>query len=438
MNYLFENVSAVTMDEDKPLIEDAYVAVTGGKISHVGGDKPAFTAGYEKINGRGKVLMPGLINAHTHMPMTLMRGYADDYGLQTWLNEYIFPAEAKLDGRSVKAGTLLGMAEAIMSGTTSFSDTYYFCDEIIECVVESGMKANISRSLVSTGEESDFKAHTGFKEMRALVERWQGEDAGRIIIEAGIHAEYTSHPRLWRSAADYAAENGLGMHVHLSETESEHAACIEKYGKTPAEILGENGVWDVRALAAHGVWLSDGDMELLSRKGVVVVHNPISNGKLGSGVCRVPELMKAGVNLALGTDSVSSNNSHDMFEEMKTAVIMQRGARRDVQALKKRDVLRMATLGGAGAQGRKAQCGCIRTGMDADLILLGFEKPGLIPCHDILSSLVFSASGSDVCLNMVRGKILYRDGDFLTLDIEKIVSEVRDYAVPRIFGKRSN
>lgn len=430
MDYLFKNATVV---RPEGILKNVYVAVKDGKIFSIGNEFAENIDNYEIIDAENKVILPGLINAHTHIPMTLLRGYADDYDLHTWLNDYIFPAEAKLDSRSVKAGSLLGIAEAIMSGTTSFSDMYYFCDDIIEAVLETGMKANVSRGLSLFGD-FDKNTHQGFCELKSMKERWHKFDNGRIIIEASIHAEYTSDERLWRCVADYAMENELGIQVHLSETKSEHEECIKKYRKTPTELFLDAGVWDTRAIAAHGVHVTDSDMDILASKNVNIVHNPVSNGKLGSGICRVPELIKKGINVALGTDGVSSNNSHDMFEEMKTAILLQRASRLTPSALSKWDVFKMATVNGAKAQGRADECGEIKEGMDADIILLDFNKPRLVPCNDAVSNIVFSASGGEVCLTMCRGEILYQNGELKTLDLEKVLWEVRNYAVPKVLN----
>jgi len=415
---LIRNVTAVTMDGENTVLQNADIAIRDGKLVSVG--PPSGEQAGTVIDGTGKVAMPGLINAHTHLPMTLLRGYADDYDLQTWLNDYIFPAEDRMDARCARVGTDLALAECLMNGTTSVSDAYFFSGEIARSVAESGMKANIARSLSWFEDTLDFQAWHKAGELRDLVEKWHGYDHGRILAETSIHAEYTSTPALWDALADYAREKGLGMNVHLSETEREQTACLQKYGKTPTRLFLEHGVWDGRALAAHCIWLTPEDVDILREKNVTAVHNPVSNGKLASGVCDVRRLLDAGLNVALGTDGVSSNNSHDMFEEIKAALLLQRLKHRDAQALSRTEALRLATLGGAVAQGRETECGALVPGMDADLILLDFTRPNLVPCTDVLSNLAFSACGRDVCLTMVRGRVLYRDGEFLTIDMERV------------------
>jgi len=430
---LFSNVATVTMDDLSPVLENSFVHVSDGKISYVGIQRPDLFSG-EEIDGRNKVLMPGLINCHTHVPMTILRGYADDYDLQTWLFKHIIPIEDKLDARCVRYGTLLGLSELLASGTTSFSDMYYFCEEILKDVDECGIKANIARGTVLSSDNFDFETHPACMDLRKLNKIWHGHDRGRIKIDAAIHAEYTSSPKVWSAVSNYALENGLGMHIHLSETRSEQDACVAKYGCTPAQILDRSGVWKPRATAAHCVWVTEKDMDLLAERGVSPVHNPVSNLKLASGVAPVPDMLKRGMNVALGTDSVASNNSHDLFEEIKTAAILHKGISGDPLIVNAYQALKLATQNGARAQGRDAECGKIAVGMDADLILLDFDKPHLFPCHNVISNIVYSARGSDVALTMVRGRILYRNGEFTTIDMDKVHHELKEYALPKLFG----
>ncbi len=434
MELLFCDVCAVTMS-DEGVINNAYVGVDDGKIVYIGQKEPEGVYVKRRISGKNKVLMPGLINTHTHIPMTLLRGYADDYALQDWLNNHIFPAEDRLDMRSVSAGVYTGLAEMIATGTTSFSDSYFFCEVIAEAVDKSGIKANIARSVTNFGNEVRLMEFTGTREEVELKEKWHMADGGRIRIDAAIHAEYTTSESLWREIGGYAKEQGLIMQVHLSETKTEHDGCIEKYKKTPAQLFCDAGVFDVKTVAAHCVWVSDEDVEIFREKGVTVAHNPVSNLKLASGVARVPYMMEHGVNVGLGTDGVASNNSFDMFEEIKLAAILHKGNSLDPTVVSACQALELATVNGAIAQGRQHECGKIRCGMDADMVLVDFDKPHLTPCHNPISNLVYAARGTDVCMTMVRGKILYENGEFTTIDWEKVKSELSGYGVPKICGK---
>ena len=432
MDTLFSNVTVVTMDEELRVLFSAFVGVTDGKISYLSRKAPQEQP-KKIINGEGMVLMPGLINCHTHLAMSPLRGYADDVELSTWLNDYIFPREDRLDGRCVKAATLLSLAECLRFGTTSVSDMYYFCDEIAEAVAQSGIKANLSRAVTFFGEDFDFEKDHRCQEMVALKEKWHNFDNGRIKVEASIHGEYTSDYRVWDAVSEYAINEGIGMHVHLSETQAEHEACKERCGLTPAQVLDCHHVFDVPAIAAHCVWLEPEDMRLLARRKVSAVHNPSSNLKLASGCARVEDMIKAGMNVALGTDSSASNNNLDMFKEIRAATLMAKGASLDPKALPAQAAVMMATVCGARAQHREAECGMIKLGMDADLILLDFTQPHLMPCHSVLSHLAYAVSGSDVVMTMVRGEILYAAGKYLTIDLDAVVKELAEYVMPKLF-----
>ncbi|MEG1073350.1 MAG: amidohydrolase family protein, partial [Oscillospiraceae bacterium] len=258
-----------------------------------------------------------------------------------------------------------------------------------------------------------------------------GYNDGQIRVDACLHGEYTSNHKLWEAMAQFARDRDLGMHVHLSETKLEHEECIQRNGMTPAATFAKYGVFDTPTIAAHCVWTTPEDWDILASHGVTAVHNPASNLKLGSGIAKIPAMKKAGVNIALGTDGASSNNTTDMFSDMKLAALLHNGATCDPAALTAYDALEMATKNGGIALGRKT--GKIQAGYDADLILVDFNRPHLIPCHDVIENLVYAAHGSDVTMTMARGKVLYRDGKFLTLDVEKIQREVTDYALPLLF-----
>ena len=422
------------MNDNLDVLFNAFVGVTDGKISHVSRTAPQEQPA-QIIDGTGMVLMPGLINCHTHLPMTLLRGYADDYDLQTWLTEHIFPREERLDDRAVKAATLLGIAECLRFGVTSVSEMYDHVDAIAEAVAETGIKANISRgTTMFIGDDFDFETFPACQELVAAKEKWHGYDSGRIQIEACIHGEYTSTYQLWDALSEFAINEGIGMHVHLSETKSEHESCLDKNGLTPAQTLDCHNVWKTRAIAAHCVWLEEEDRKLLAKRGVSAVHCPVSNLKLGSGTADVMAMVKDGMNVCLGTDGCASNNNLDLFEEIKAAALTAKGRKCDPTALNAKAALLMATVCGAKAQGRENECGQIKVGMDADLIMLDFTQPHLIPTHDVISSLVYSASGHDVVMTMVRGSVLYAAGKYATIDLNAVVKELAEYAMPKVFS----
>lgn len=435
MELLIKNVTAVTMEAHEPVIEHCNIGVDGGKIVWVGSGLPAEEAD-RVIDGAGRIAMPGLVNTHTHIPMTLLRGYADDYALQEWLHEHIFPAEHNLDARCVRAGALLGLAEAIRFGTTSITEMYFKLPSLADACYKAGIKANLCNGATCFDAAAyDFDKAGETAEMREMLKTWHGADGGRIRLDVGIHAEYTSFPALWRANADFAAEHGLNMHVHVSETEQEHRECVARWGVTPVRALAEQGVFDTRATAAHCVWITEEDMDLLAEKQATVAHNPVSNLKLASGVAPVTAMRARGLNVALGTDGVASNNSHDLFEEIKLCALLQKGVGRDPRAMPALEALRCATTAGAFAQRRENECGVLRRGMDADLILVDCSGPAVQPVHAAPSALCYAATGREVCLTMVRGKILYENGEYTTIDLERALHEVRDYAVPHMLGR---
>ena len=358
--------------------------------------------------------------------------------------EHILPELAKVESDEKIGGVLilvntiggdvscgLALAEMIASGVTTIADMYGHTDAVAQEVAASGISANLCCGGVQFTDTFDPATHHDCVVQRELTEKWHGYNDGQILVDASIHGEYTSHHPLWQWMADYAREHGLGMHVHISETRTEHAECLARHGKTPIQVLNDYGVWDVRAIAAHCVWTTPEDWSVMASKGVSAIHNPMSNLKLGSGIAPVPAMGKAGVNVCLGTDGVSSNNCTDFFGDMKLAAILHNGANCDPLALLPIDALRMATVNGGKALGRLT--GRIEGGYDADLILVDFSHLNLTPCHSVISNLAYAAHGSDVCMNMARGKVIYRDGDFLTIDIDRVKREVADYALPLLF-----
>lgn len=419
---LFDRVSVLLPDGS--VLKGGCVGVAGGRISHVGMERPAGEVS-SVVTGPNLVLMPGFVNAHTHVPMSLLRGFADDHELHDWLFNYIFPAENKLDDRLVGLGARLSMLELAASGTTAFIDMYDHCMAIAEAACEAGLSANISRGCNQLTDDLLLGNSRCFRETRELVERWHGHDDGRIRIDASIHAEYTSDARYHLPMAEYASENSLRLHIHISETKKEHDECkARNNGLTPAQVMNRSGLWNQGGVAAHCVWAEDADMDIFAIRGVSAVHNPVSNFKLASGAARVPEMRARGVNVALGTDGMASNNSHDMFEEMKLASM----AQMKIGAVTAGDSLRMAAQGGAEAAGRGAETGRIEAGYYADLAVIDFDKPHLTPCHHVPSHLVYAARAGDVFMTMARGRVVYRDGEFFTLDRERILYEARSMA----------
>lgn len=434
MSVLFSNVTVLTMDGSRTPLKNAFVSVEGDKITSVGQERPQ--GDFDRvIDGKGKLLMPGFVNAHTHLPMTLMRGYGGGHDLQSWLHDYIFPAEAKLDDRAVAAGTDLGLAEMIATGVTCVADMYMHTPTIAQRIVKAGLSGNLSCGGVYFGSPEDFSEDNcnDCRNQRVLTEQWHKYNNGQIRVDASIHGEYTSNAPLWKWMADYAKEHGLRMHVHASETVSEHEGSLSRNGKTPIQTLNEYGVWDNGGIAAHCVYTTAEDWALMGEKDVTCVHNPWSNLKLGSGIAPTPELKAAGVNVALGSDGMSSHNGADLFSDMKLAACLPCGAGRNPMAMGAWDVLEMATVNGAKALGR-TDTGRVAVGCVADLILVDCSAPNMTPCHDPAENLVFSARPSNVVMNMARGQVIYENGVFLTIDLDRVRAEVEGYALPLLFG----
>lgn len=436
MDLLISNVTIVTMDEAMTVLFGAHLGVTGTKISYLGKPAPQQTP-RKIIDGTGMVLMPGLINCHTHLATSLLRGAAEDCGPGQWLEEYIFPRTDHMDARSARAGVQLALAECIRFGITSVSDLYSFPEVTAEAVAEAGLKANIALPLALFADESqefDFETDPACRQFRETVEKWNGYDNGRIKIDAGLQGEYTGNYKLWEALSDYAAEQGLGLQLHLSEGQEEHTRCLDRTGLTPTELLDCHRVFRVPVSAAGCAALEPEDMTLLGKRGATAVHCPVSNLKLGQGIASVTDLVKCGMNVALGTDSPAANNRLDLFQEMKTAALLAKAAAKDPTVMPPQALLMMATVCGARAQGRQAECGMIKLGLDADLILVDFTAPHLMPTHNVFSSLVYSATGSDVALTMVRGRILYAGGRFETIDLHNVVQEMSSHAIDRLFA----
>ena len=428
---LFRNITIV--DENFKTREHVYVGTDSDTISYISEKEPEKDYG-QIFDGENRLLIPAFYNLHGHVPMTLMRGFGENLPLMDWLQKKIFPFEAQLTDEDMYNGAMLGIAEMLRYGIGATTEIYLRYAPLARALAESGIKANLSRSLVNFGEEFDFEKDPRCQEAVALHEKWHGYDNGRILVESAIHGEYTSDYRLWDAVSEYTINNGLGMQVHISETKREHDESLERNGLTPAQVLNCHHVFDTRTVAAHCVWIDEEDRKVLGAHHVTAVHNPVSNLKLASGCADVLAMIRDGMNVALGTDGDSSNNNLDMFEEMKAAALTANMVNHDPNALPAAAVLTMGTVCGAKAQGREKECGQIRVGMDADLILLDFTQPHLMPCHDVMSNLVFSARGSDVVMTMVRGKILYMDGQYPTIDMNAVVRELGEYVIPHIFS----
>lgn len=420
----------IPMDPPGLVIRDGYVAVEGGRIVSVGrrSSMPPISA-EEVVEGRGMVALPGLINAHTHVAMTLLRGLAPDRPLDEWLRE-VWRAEARIGPDEVLAGARLGIMEMLLSGTTTFSDMYFHEESVARAALESGIRAVLSYGMIDApGWERDpDKTDRELREASRFIEEWHMAADGRIRAAVGPHAPYTCSEDLLRASADLARSRGLRLHIHLSETRREVKEVVERVGRRPPSYLNSLGLLGPNVLAAHGVWLDREEISLLASRGVSVVHCPASNLKLASGIAPVVEMLREGVNVALGTDGPASNDSLDMFREMRLAALLQRGARLDSRALTSWDALRMATVNGARALGLDGEIGTLETGKRADVILVNLRRPHLSTHSDLASALVFSATGSDVDTVIVDGRVVVRAGRVTTMDESQVVEGASEAA----------
>ena len=437
MDTLIANATVVTMNEKMDVLFGAYLGITDGKITYLEKKPPEEQPG-KIVDGTGMVVMPGFVNCHTHLATTPLRTAMDDAPRAQALEQQL-QLEAKMDRRTAKAAALLGIAECLRFGVTSVSDLYYYPDATAEAAAESGIKANIALSayrFIDAQEEFDFDRDEQCLESCRVAEKWHGHDEGRIRIDAGIYAEYTSNYKLWEGLTAWALEKGLGMQLHLAETAREAEECLDRTGLGPAELLNSHGVFSVPTTAAGCAGLTEEERSLLGKKKVSAVVTPIATAKAGLPVTDIPQCVKAGMNVALGTGGAVECGNLDMFEVMRQTALEQRRLGGDGDKLPGAAALMMATACGARAQGRSETTGMLKIGMDADLILVDFSAPHLIPCHDVMNALVFSAKGGDVAMTMVRGNILYQNGTFPTIDLKAVVEDLMQYGLPKLMGQK--
>ena len=434
LDTLISNVTVVTMNPRMDVLFGAYIAIKDGKILSIEKTAPA---GRPRtiIDGTGMVAIPGLINCHTHLATSSLRSYTDDLTGSEAL-ETLLQKEAKMDSRSARAAALLSIAECLRFGVTSVSDLYYYPNATAEAVAQAGIKANLALSsyrFIDQNEDFDFETDEQCQELVKVVDKWHGYDNGRIKIDAGIYAEYTSNYKLWEALAGYASEKGIGVQLHLAETQSEVDSCLDRTGMGPGELLSCHRLFAVPATAAGCACLEEQERRLLGKKKVSAVATPLASAKCGNPATPILDCVKAGMNVALGTGGAMECGNLDLFEVMRYAAMSERSAAGNAAALPASAALMMASFCGAQAQGRSAECGMLAPGMDADIVLVDFSAPHLIPCHNVLNGLVWSAKGGDVAMTMVRGNILYQNGQFPTIDLKEVVEELTTYAIPHLF-----
>jgi 5-methylthioadenosine/S-adenosylhomocysteine deaminase len=428
LDILIRNGRVLTMDPDLTEVRDGAVAIRGEEIVAVGGSETVGRrSARQVIDACGGIVMPGLVNTHTHAAMTLFRGLADDVPLMRWLNDHIFPAEAALDPHQVYCGALLACAEMILSGTTTFCDMYLFEDAVARAVQAAGMRAVVGEVLFDFPSPNYGPIEQGFDYTANLIARYRDDPLITIAVEP--HSPYLCAPDLLQRAFELAGRHGLPMVIHLAETVSEVQTVRQRYGRTPVEHLEQLGVLGPHVLACHCVQLSETDIERLRRYDVKVSHNPESNMKLASGIAPVPDLIAAGVCVGLGTDGAASNNNLDLWLEMDTAAKLAKVHRLDPTALDAATVLRMATSAGARALGLEARIGSLEPGKRADIILLDMHKPHRTPLSHPASQLVYAARGSDVATVIINGRIVMQNGRILTFDVDQAMADVNQIAM---------
>ncbi|MBF0411886.1 MAG: amidohydrolase [Desulfamplus sp.] len=450
MDIVIKNGTVLTMDSQMRRIDKGYVAVKDGQIVQIGSSEQLVgTQALEVIDANGGIIMPGLINSHTHASMTLFRGIADDLPLMEWLNNHIFPAEAKLTPHWVYTGAKLACAEMILSGTTCFCDMYLFEAEVAKAAYDSSMRAVVGEVLYDFPSPCYGEIKQGFEYVAAMMDKWKSKSGildqsqiysnrdkndlnissnSLITVAVEPHSTYLCNPELLQKAAELARKNSSPLIIHVAETLSESAQIKEKYGVTPAKFLADIGVLGSNLVACHSVHLTEEDMELYQKFDVKVAHCPESNMKLASGVAPVPRMLEKGICVGLGTDGCASNNDLDLFLEMDTAAKLHKVFSMNPEVLNAETALKMATINGARALGLDSITGSIEVGKRADIIVVNTSAPHMVPMYNPYSHLVYSASGNDVSTSIIDGKLVMKDRKLLTIDVESVMDEVQEIA----------
>ena len=419
MGILLKDILAVLPEGEKDIIRKADLYVEGNRIVSIDEEPEGFQA--EKIiEGKDRLAIPGLINCHTHSYMSFMRNVADDLSFMDWLFGTIDPIEQKMTDEDTYWGACLAIIEMMKSGTTCFNDMQMNIHQTTRAVKESGMRAVICRGLVGSGDDEGGQMRL----RQAFEERDAARDCDRLSFMLGPHAPYTCDEGYMRIVSEEAKKNHMRIHVHLSESESEIQQIKEKYGCSPIEMAERNGLFEVPAIAAHCVQITESDMEILKAKGVSVVTNPASNMKLGNGYAPVPEMLEKGINVCIGTDGAASNNSLNLFHEMSLLALIHKGVKKTPQCISAAQNFRIATINGAKALGLSEEIGSLEVGKKADIAILNLNTPSLTPRNNLLAGLSYSANGSEVETVIIDGKITMENRRVLTMDEEVVYEKV--------------
>lgn len=424
MGIILKNILALLPEGDTDVLRETDLYIEDKRITAIG-EKPEGFLEEKVIDGKDKLVIPGLVNCHTHSYMSFMRNVADDLSFMDWLFGSIDPIEQQMTDEDTYWGACLAIIEMMKSGTTCFNDMQMNIHQTTRAVKESGMRAVISRGLVGSGNDE-----AGQMRLRqAYEERDAAADCDRLSFMLGPHAPYTCDDGFMRIVSEEAKKNHMRIHVHLSESESEIAQIKEKYGCSPIEMADKNGLFDVPAIAAHCVQITDSDMDILKEKNVSVVTNPASNMKLGNGFAPVPEMLEKGINVCLGTDGAASNNSLNLFHEMSLLALIHKGVKRTPQCISAKENIRIATINGAKALGLEKEIGSIEVGKKADLAILNLNTPSLTPRNNLIAGLSYSANGSEVETVIIDGKITMENRKILTMDEDLVYKKVNEIIV---------
>lgn len=424
-DFLILNALVVTMDASFRIWENGAIAVKDGAIIGIGDTEEfakKFTAS-QIIDATGKLVLPGLINTHTHSPMTIFRGYADDLHLKEWLYDHIFPIESEfVTPENVRTGTRLAIAEMLLSGTTTFNDMYYYVDEMAKVVDQVGVRAVLTESLIDFSVPNSPSPEHALKVSENLINKWAHHPL--ITIGVSAHAPYTTSPEVIKKGKELADKYNLPFNIHVAETRGEYDLTQKEFGMTPVQFLDSIGVLGSNVIAAHSVHLTPEDIEIFARRGVGVAHNPQCNMKLASGVAPVPAFLKAGVKVGIGTDGVASNNDLDLFDEVRSAAFIHKLNSNDPTVLDARTALEMLTIGGARVLRMDDKIGSLEAGKRADIIILDMNQPHAHPVYNIYSLIIYSLRGSDVETVMVDGRLMVQDRKLVTLDLDRLYDKV--------------
>ena len=423
---VIQNGTILTFDPENRVIENGFLCVSGDAISHLGDQIPEGYESKKTIDAKGGLILPGLINGHTHAPMSLFKGLADDLPLMEWLNRYIFPVEKNMDADFIHTGTQLACAEMILSGTTTFCDMYLFEDQVAQAAFQSGLRCLVGEVLYDFPSPNYGDLESGFAYTEWLIEKWKDNPLVSIAVEP--HALFTCNPELLQRANEMALTHKRPMIIHFAETLAEVEDIKKRYGKTPLEHLDALGILGPHLIADHAVHLNSSEIDQMAEHGISVIHNPESNMKLGSGIAPIPQMIAQGVTVGIGTDGSASNNNMDLFTEMDMAAKLHKVHTMDPTVMDALTVLKMATIEGAKALGLSHETGSLETGKKADIIIIDTHKPHLTPMYNPFSHLVYAARGQDVSHAIINGRLVMENRQLLTLDLKEVIAKAMEKA----------